>query len=307
MTMRALAVVGNVNVDLIMGPVTPWPIPGTEVLTTQDDLRPGGAAGNTGLAWAGLGVSFTAASNVGDDMMGAWLRQALSPQSNAWVTTRASTTVSVGITHPGDDRTFFTTAGHLAHLTWPQAQAQLMNVQGGLLLLCGSFLTDRLTADYAAVFDWAAVHSVDLALDPGWPPQGWTAALLLQVRGWLSQTKHLLINEIEALHLSGADRIDTALAELLALMPEGAAVVIKAGAQGAHGRSAKGLIHVPAPNLPVLDTIGAGDIFNAGYLLATAKGGDLAMAVAAGVRLASHAISTSPRVYEMPDIQAENV
>ena len=29
--MRPLAVVGNVNIDLIMGPVKPWPTPGTEI------------------------------------------------------------------------------------------------------------------------------------------------------------------------------------------------------------------------------------------------------------------------------------
>jgi sugar/nucleoside kinase (ribokinase family) len=63
MIVQRLAVAGNVNVDLIMGAVTPWPDPGTEVLADHHDLRPGGSAGNTALAWAGLGVEFTIASN----------------------------------------------------------------------------------------------------------------------------------------------------------------------------------------------------------------------------------------------------
>ena len=106
--MRPLATLGNVNVDLIMGPTTPWPTPGTEVLVAHDELRPGGAAGNTALAWAGLGVPFTIASNVGDDAFGVWLINAFRPYSEAWTTSPCRTTVSVGLTHPGDERTFFT-------------------------------------------------------------------------------------------------------------------------------------------------------------------------------------------------------
>ncbi len=49
--MRPLAVIGNVNVDLILGPAEPWPKAGTEVIVDHDELRVGGQAGNTALAW----------------------------------------------------------------------------------------------------------------------------------------------------------------------------------------------------------------------------------------------------------------
>ena len=48
--MRPLAVIGNVNVDLIMGPAAPWPQPGTEIIVDHDELRVGGSAGNAALA-----------------------------------------------------------------------------------------------------------------------------------------------------------------------------------------------------------------------------------------------------------------
>jgi sugar/nucleoside kinase (ribokinase family) len=47
----------------------------------------------------------------------------------------------------------------------------------------------------------------------------------------------------------------------------------------------------------VIDTIGAGDAFAAGYLAARFAGADLSSAAARGVAVASAAISTSPRAY----------
>ena len=54
--MKPLAVIGNVNVDLIMGPAAPWPQPGTEIIVDHDELRVGGSAGNAALAWMALGM-----------------------------------------------------------------------------------------------------------------------------------------------------------------------------------------------------------------------------------------------------------
>jgi sugar/nucleoside kinase (ribokinase family) len=299
--MRGLAVMGNVNVDLIMGPATPWPTPGTEVLLEHDDLRPGGSAGNTALAWAGIGQPFMAAAAVGDDLFGRWLAAALAPHSRGWTVLPAATTLSVGLTHPDGERTFFTMHGHLPAMGWDALRPQLAGFTDGLLLLCGSFLTDRLTADYPAIFAWAAARRIELALDPGWPPQGWTDAQRTRAKGWLGATRHLLINEAEALALTSAASVDAALTALTALMPEGGTAVIKAGPRGAIARQGGETSHAEAPAVRVIDTIGAGDIFNAGYLSAIGRGASLSEALVAGTALASGAISTNPRRYALPD------
>lgn len=296
--MRPLAIIGNVNVDLIMGPTTPWPTPGTEVIVEHDELRPGGAAGNTALAWAGLGVPFTIASSVGADAFGRWLSDAFAPHSCGWTTSASSTTISVGLTHPGDERTFFTTKGHLADLGWSDIAGQLEDARGSILLLCGCFLMDGLAKDYPILFDWAETHGVEIALDTGWPVTGWTRLEIARARKWLKHTRHLLVNEIEALSLSGKDSLDAALPALARLMPPGATVVIKAGGRGAFGLNGATKAQALAPEVAVIDTIGAGDIFNAGYLLAVAEGESLPAALVMAVDLASRAISTAPRRYE---------
>lgn len=298
--MRALAVMGNVNVDLIMGPATPWPRPGTEVMLDHDDLRPGGSAGNTALAWAGLGLPFRIAASVGDDLFGQWLIDAYRPCSDGWVRSATGTTLSVGLTHPDGERTFFTMRGHLPEMAWDDLRPQLEGLEDGLLLLCGGFLTDRLAADYPAIFVWAADRRLDIALDPGWPPGGWGSGRREQLAAWAASARHLLINEAEAMALAGAGRAEDALAPLAALMPPGGTAVIKAGARGALALRDAKRAEAASPAVGVIDTIGAGDVFNAGYLCAIARGADLGTALATGTALASRAISTHPRRYELP-------
>ncbi|WP_102957720.1 carbohydrate kinase family protein [Mangrovicella endophytica] len=302
--MRRLAVIGNVNVDLIMGPAEPWPAPGTEIVVEHDELRIGGAAGNTALAWAALGVPHEIFATVGSDAFGRWLIEGFGDRSRRWIVEDAATTVSVGITHPSGERTFFTSRGHLPDFSFASAKRMLeaVDLSGGILLICGSFLTGHLTEDYPRLFDWADAKGVDVALDTGWPLMGWTDAVRAQALSWLPRCRFLLLNEIEAASLSGISDRDEAGVALRARMAEGGIVVTKLGPDGARALGAGGEVHqAPAPAVEVVDTIGAGDVFNAGFLLAIAERRGLTEALVLGTRLASRAVSTLPRVYDLGD------
>ncbi len=306
--MRALAVAGNVNVDLIMGPVTPWPQPGTEVIVAHDDLRVGGAAGNTALVWQAMGEVFQFAANIGADPFGAWLAKAFADHSAHWPVSPRRTTVSVGVTHPDGERTFLTTDGHLRDMTAPGVIGSLDGpaMRGGILLLCGSFVTEGLAADYDAVFDWADRFGIAVALDTGWPPEGWTAAARTLTSAWLARSHIALLNEVEATGLTDTGTVHDAAKALKDAMPADALVVIKRGAEGALGLDATGQIQVqPADPVQVIDTIGAGDIFNAGFLAAYARVRPLDQCLRQGISSASLAISTHPRRF-IPASQSDH-
>ena len=298
--MKPLAVIGNVNVDLILGPAAPWPKPGTEIIVDHDELRVGGAAGNTALAWAALGVDFAIAANVGNDQFGVWLREAFGARAAGWPVRPEGTTLSVGITHPDGERTFFTTRGHLPRLSLADVLDGLEGptLAGGYALLCGSFLTEDLTADYPALFDWADRHDVTVVLDTGWPLKGWTEANRLATHNWLDRCGCVLMNEVETTTLVGVSDPVEAARSLRDHMPDGAIVVVKCGADGAIGIDADGsLVRASAPVVDVVDTIGAGDVFNAGFLAALSRGEPLHACLEAGIAVASRAISTLPRSY----------
>ncbi|MGV8989141.1 MAG: carbohydrate kinase family protein [Cypionkella sp.] len=302
--MRPIAVAGNVNVDLILGPVAPWPQPGTEVMVAHDDLRVGGAAGNAALVWQAMGLPFQCAANLGEDHFGTWLGDAFPDHAQRWPISPRRTTLSVGLTHPNGERTFFTTDGHLRDMTAGAVLDTLDStaLRGGLLLLCGSFVTEALAAGYGEIFDWADRYDIAVALDTGWPPQGWTQTTRAQTDLWLSRSKIALMNEIEAASLSGTDNVEQAAKALRQTMPQGAVVVVKRGAEGALALDADGQFHhVPAMEVKVIDTIGAGDIFNAGFLAAHARALPLPECLRHGVVTASHAISTQPRQFARPE------
>ncbi len=301
--MRPLVVIGNVNVDLILGPAAPWPKAGTEIIVDHDELRVGGCAGNSALAWGSLGVDYAIAANIGNDQFGTWLKDAFAERASGWPVENVGTTLSVGITHPDGERTFFTTRGHLPLFTFDEVRGMLdgERLRGGLALLAGAFLTDALTAAYDDLFDWAEAHDINVALDTGWPLDGWTEANCAATIGWLKRCRLALFNEVETTTLTGlADAAEAARA-LKTHMPEDAIVVVKRGPNGALALGPAGdIVSVAAPTVRVIDTIGAGDVFNAGFLAALAAGMALQDCLRTGVTIASEAISTLPRSYGPP-------
>ena len=301
--MRPLAVIGNVNVDLIVGPVAPWPAAGTETVVDHDELRVGGQAGNSALAWQALGVDFAVAANVGDDQFGRWLREAFGRRAEKWPVRPEGTTLSVGMTHPDGERTFFTTRGHLPRFGLGDVFSVLDGraLSGGYALLCGSFLTDDLTRHYDAFFDWADSNGIAVALDTGWPIDGWTEANCTATRAWLSRCELALFNEVETVTLAGMQSPVEAARTIRSSMRKGATFVVKRGPLGAIAIGPDGaLVEAVAPDVRVVDTIGAGDVFNAAFLAALAQEQPLSDCLSAATHVASRAISTLPRNYGGP-------
>ncbi|EKF18309.1 carbohydrate kinase family protein [Nitratireductor pacificus] len=307
--MQPLAVIGNVNVDLIMGTVPAWPKAGTEVLLDHDELRAGGSAGNTSLAWTGLGIPHQIAATVGTDEFGHWLAGVFRERSMRWPRISGNTTTSVGITHPDGERTFFTTQGHLPHMSLNDVLASLDwgTLKGGTALLCGSFLTGKLTGDYDRFFRLARSHDVGIALDTGWPVDGWTEETRERTLHWLAQCDYALLSENEVIGLARTPDVEAAARTLHRAMKPGGTLVTKLGPQGALAVRGTDLIRVPAPVVEVVDTIGAGDVFNAGFLTGIARSAPVEECLSAGISLASNAISTQPRSYAYELEQKEPV
>src|SRR4030095_6504325 len=95
----ALTVIGDVGVDVVLGPIERWPAIGTESLMDHSELRPGGSAGNAALAANYRGLPARRLSPVGNDSLGTWLSEQFRPLNPALPICDRATSVSVGIIH----------------------------------------------------------------------------------------------------------------------------------------------------------------------------------------------------------------
>jgi sugar/nucleoside kinase (ribokinase family) len=292
-----LTIVGDVGVDLVLGPIGDWPRMGTETVVEKSELRAGGSGGNAALAAHYLGAEVRLLSLVGDDDFGAWLSREFGALHVSLPACRAPTSMSIGFIHACRERTFFTTRGHLEHLSYDHVRTHLAPARnpGSILLLSGVFLTPELRKSYARLIDEVLELGYQLALDTGWPPDNWNQAMRSEVGEWIGRCHHVLLNELEVASLAGREDIEVAIEEVSGLLPPHASLIIKTGARGAIGIQDGRRCESTAPSISVVDTIGAGDSFNAGYLLARMGGQDLEGALAAGCSAATSIISRFPR------------
>ena len=126
---------------------------------------------------------------------------------------------------------------------------------------------------------------------------GMKEVAISEVQSWLPLMNVLLLNEEEAIYLSGQSDIEKALDHLLR---DCQTVIIKRGSHGAIGKTRGGeSISVPAIPTTVADTTGAGDAFAAGFIAHFTNHRDLLRALMAGTEVAARCVAivgARPRV-----------
>ncbi|KEA52275.1 ribokinase [Mangrovibacter sp. MFB070] len=304
LTTPVLYVAGNINVDIIMGTLAQWPLPGTEAMLEHSALRPGGSAGNCALALAAMEIPHRAISCQGNDAFTPWLAGYFPQSAAGWPGYACETSFTVGVTHPDKERSFLSNYGHITRLSADDILQQLPEqaIPGDIVLLCGTFLCSTLFSQYSTLLPALRKRGYRIAVDTGWPPTGWTPELRAGVYTWLPDCDWLLLNEVETLGLSGLENLDDAGAELARQLNGRGGCVAKCGPDGARLWTTQHKQHAPCQPVCVIDTIGAGDSFNAGFLAALCQAQPPDEALYWGNAVAAHAISSSPRSY--PDWQA---
>jgi sugar/nucleoside kinase (ribokinase family) len=292
-----LTVIGDLGVDLVMGPLAEWPRIGTESIMERSELRAGGSAANTALAVHYLGARSQLVSAIGKDDFGSWLAAQLRDLDVSLHTCDSPTTVTVGLLHANGERTFFTTRGHLEEFAPGHVRARLRPAPhaGAIALFSGPFLTPALRREYPQLMSELRALGYEIALDTGWPVQGWSAQLREEILDWIGHCSHVLLNELEVASLGDDTDLARAMQRIGQSLKPGASLVAKAGARGAIGVQDGASALCATREANVFDTVGAGDSFNAAYLLARMRGNDLSNALQAGCAAATAIIARFPR------------
>jgi sugar/nucleoside kinase (ribokinase family) len=270
-----VVVIGNLNIDLVFSPVNALPAWGEEKTSTSMCVCAAGSAGYSALALGKLGVHPRVIGNVGADHYGTFILDALRAacvDTGGVRVANSPTGVSVTLTNERGERAFVTYPGHLGEFSpeWVLEEIRSLSLLR-YCLLSGYFLLPALGAAGAIeVLRCCRERGGTTLLDTGHDPQGWQSGTIRDLRHVLREVDIFLPNREEALAISGRNIIDDAASALLKWGPQ--MVLVKLGGEGSLFASPAGLTAEPAIPVPVLDTTGAGDAFNAGAIYALANG-----------------------------------
>jgi argininosuccinate lyase len=287
--MSSVAVIGGVQVDLLLSPLDDLPKPGTALFVDDMGIRAGGAGANAAFAFAETGTPVRLIGCVGDDHLGEWMIEQLAAaglDADVITVPDKSTGLTVVCEGPNRDRTFITYIG--VNATWDLSMIARDAFAVENLLFCDYFCAPRLQGDAAReLLGRARRAGTTTFFDTSWDPQGWPRSTQEELLALLPNVDVFLPNEAEARALSG----DSGSAEESARLLQGISggwVVVKLGARGCFAAGPSGTeLSVPAPAIEVGDSTGAGDAFNAGLIAALAEQRPWPDALRAATTLAS--------------------
>jgi sugar/nucleoside kinase (ribokinase family) len=289
--MRIL-VAGDANLDLVLrGDVVPR-FGQAEQLLDSADLVLGSSAGicASGLARLGAGVALVA--RVGTDTFGDRTLELLAANgvgAGAVLRTGEPTGVSV-ILSGASDRAILTLTGAMTRLSAADVRASLFpdgTAQPAFthLHVAAYFLLPGLAAGLSDLLAEARSRGVTTSLDTNWDPaQEWSG-----VADCLAHLDVFLPNAAEAVAIARTlgGEVDDAEAAARLLAGHGPVVVVKDGAAGGFAVAGDQLVRAPGLAVDVVDTTGAGDSFDAGFLTAWLEHQDLSTAVRWGTAAGS--------------------
>ncbi len=268
-----ILVLGDANPDLILSGDSVVPAFG-QAERLVDDARfvIGGSGAIFACAAAKMGLRVAFAGVVGDDLFGRFMCDRLQEQgvdtSAVVVAPDRPTGVTVVLSGRAD-RAMLTFAGTTGDLRREMIDPDLLR-RTRHIHVSSYFLQHALVPDLADLFHEAREGEATTSLDPNWDPAGdWDGGLLTL----LPEVDVFLPNEVEALSLARISVVDDAIARLRS---SGAGtVVVKTAEQGAIAAQASEQVTVPGLSTTIVDSTGAGDSFDAGFLAGFLNGDPL--------------------------------
>jgi sugar/nucleoside kinase (ribokinase family) len=265
-------VLGDANPDLILrggdlGPVANQ----REALVERAKLTIGGSGAifACGCARLGLGVAF--AGVVGDDLFGRFVRDELGDRGvdtfGLEVRPDRPTGISVVLSRP-QDRGTYTFPGTISELPAGLVDGELLSAAGHVHA-ASYYLQGALRPGLSALLEEARSAGATTSLDPNWDPaETWDGGLL----GALAHVDLFLPNAAEATRIAGTDEVEAAVAELAGRT---GTVAVKLGGGGGLARRGAELVRAEGFEVEAIDTTGAGDAFDAGFVFGVVRGWSL--------------------------------
>jgi sugar/nucleoside kinase (ribokinase family) len=258
---------GMAVVDVLAEGVSVFPAGGETVFVRGVTVVPGGDAVNQSVTLAALGHRVGLMTAVGDDRQGSLICSYCRDQGvdvgGVTATRDYPTTTSIVIIDETGERSFISSRGGIAAMYGPE-HANLDYLRPGLKVLsiaslfCSRSLDLKLLPSLLRrAKELGAITVADLVNDRA-------DGTLDELSATLGYLDYIIPSQAEAEFFAGT-KDPVAAAEVF--RQHGIEnVVVKLGRDGSYATTPSGSLHVPAFDVPVVDTTGSGDNFVAGFV-----------------------------------------
>lgn len=266
-----LLIVGELNADIIINDDDPRPIFGQrEKFVRSISMEMGSASAIMACGAQKLGLRTAISGKVGNDPFGSIVLDTLEERGvdigGVIIDEQVKTGATVHLSSP-TDRAMITYAGSMAEFSAEEVPIDLVQ-RSCHIHVSSYFLQQKLRIGLPQLFKRAREIGLTTSLDPGWDPsEKWDINELLPL------IDILLPNERELWNIANQSDTREALQQVGEIVP---LVAVKCGERGAMAYSRGKFFTVPAYKVSeVIDTTGAGDSFNAGFLYRYLRGGPI--------------------------------
>ena len=282
--------IGDLMLDVVAQiPTTPHELHLGNDTRTIISTHGGGAGGNVASWLAVLGNDVTMVGRIGNDTAGSAITaefDALGISYGQIVKEGLHTGVVVCLVDPSGERTMLADNGANAGLDVSDLPA-LDGVDA--IYLSGYAPLAQLSRE--GVLEMVRTinsRGIPIIFDPA-TVGGMQGVPVAEILSWCALMDAVIMNEEEAIYLSGLSDLESALNFFVELTPR---AIIKRGSAGAIGLERGGqIISVAAKNSTVVDTTGAGDAFAAGFIHAFTGRLDFSYAMEQANAVAGHCVA----------------
>ena len=282
-----VTIAGELNLDLILYGLPEQLAPERELIADRMMLTLGSSSAIVAHNLSMLGSRVGFQSRIGDDPLGQIALDRLA-QGGVDVShvRRVPGAVTTGLTvilHHESWRNILTYMGTIAELSWDDLDLDYL-AGSRHFHLSSLFLHRKLRPRIGELFRHLKSKGLTISLDTNDDPDDrWDG-----VADILHYVDILLPNEREACKLAGTENLEAAIQKLAGQVP---LVVVKLGPKGALAQRGRERFTIPSRKVTPVDTVGAGDSFDAGFLHEYLRGSDLETCLASGNR--AGALSTT--------------
>ena len=274
-----VTIAGELNLDLILYGLPEQLLPERELLANRMMLTLGSSSAIVAHNLSALGSRVGFQSRIGDDPLGRIALERLQESgvdvSNVRTVAGQTTTGLTVILHHEQWRNILTYAGTISELNWDDLDLDYL-ADSRHFHFSSYYLQKGLRPRVQELFQRLKSKGLTISLDTNDDPDDrWEGDL----HDLLQHVDVFLPNEREACKAAGTEDLDQAINRLSKLVP---LLVVKLGRNGALAQRGSQRFTAASKELTPVDTVGAGDSFDAGFLHEYVHGSDLETCLARG-------------------------